>query len=136
MSVGVGFLGREIDFTLGGSTLAGIVSKSLSMNNAPVDTSDDTSAGNAEYLAIPGRKDVTMGLSLKCKNLDLVQSFFDNTSQMYAVLVTFPDGTTTNSTIAGDAFMTSTSLEGEHEGLTTIDIELTFSGAVTFTAAT
>lgn len=136
MSVGVGFLGREIDFTMGGSTLAGVVSKSLSMNNSPIDTSDDQSSGNAEYLAIAGRKDVTIGLSLKCKNLDLVQSYFDNTSQIYAVLITFPDGTNTNSTIAGDAFVTSTSLEGEHEGLTTVDIELSFSGAVTFTAAT
>lgn len=136
MTVGVGFLGREIDFTMGGSTLAGVVSKSLSMSNSPIDTSDDNSNGWAEMLATPGRKDVTIGLSLKCKNLDLVQSFIDNASQIYAIVITFPDGTTTNSSISGDAFATSTSLEGEHEGLTTVDIELAFSGAVTFTAAT
>ncbi|MCP3702237.1 MAG: hypothetical protein GY954_04805, partial [Alteromonas sp.] len=93
MSVGVGFLGRQIDFTLGGATLAGIVSKSLSINNSAVDTSDDDSNGWAESLATPGRKEITIGLSLKAKNLSLIQSAIDNTSQIYASLLTFPDGT-------------------------------------------
>ena len=136
MSVGVGFLGRQIDFTLGGATLAGIVSKSLSINNSAVDTSDDDSNGWAESLATPGRKEITIGLSLKAKNLSLIQSAIDNTSQIYATLLTFPDGTLTNSTLGGDAFMTTVSLSGEHEDLTTIDIELMYSGEPTFTAAT
>lgn len=136
MTVGVGFLGRDIDFTMGGSTLAGVVSKSFSINNSPVDTSSDTSNGFAEMLAEPGRKETTIGLSLKVKNLDLIQSAIDNTSQIYATTITFPDGTTTNSEIAGDAFLTSVSLSGEHEELTTIDVELSYSGPITFTAAT
>ncbi len=136
MSVGVGFLGRQIDFTLGGATLAGIVSKSLSINNSAVDTSDDDSNGWAESLATPGRKEITIGLSLKAKNLSLIQSAIDNTSQIYASLLTFPDGTSTPSTIAGDVFMTTVSLSGEHEDLTTVDVELMYSGEPTFTAAT
>ena len=136
MSVGVGFLGRDIDFTLGGATLAGVVSKSLSINNTAVDTSDDNSNGWAESLATPGRKEITIGLSLKAKNLDLIQSAIDNTSQIYATVITFPDGTTTNSDLSGDAFLQSVSLSGEHEDLTTIDIELLYSGAPTFTPAT
>jgi len=136
MSVGVGFLGRQIDFTLGGATLAGIVSKSLSINNSAVDTSDDDSNGWAESLATPGRKEITIGLSLKAKNISLIQSAIDNTSQIYASLLTFPDGTSTPSTIAGDVFMTTVSLSGEHEDLTTVDVELMYSGEPTFTAAT
>jgi predicted secreted protein len=136
MSVGVGFLGREIDFTFGGVTLAGVVSKSLSISNSAVDTSDDTSSGWAESLAKPGRKEITIGLSLKCKDLSLVQSVIDNASQIYATVLTFPDGTTTNSDITGDVFLTSVSLSGEHEDLTTIDIECMYSGTPVFTAAT
>lgn len=136
MSVGVGFLGREIDFTMGGATLAGVVSKSLSINNSALDTSDDTSNGWAESLATPGRKEITLGLSLKAKNLDLIKSAIDNASQIYATVVTFPDGTTTGSTITGDAFLTTVSLSGEHEDLTTVDIELMYSGAPVFAAAT
>ena len=136
MSVGVGFLGRQIDFTLVGATLAGIVSKSLSINNSAVDTSDDDSNGWAESLATPGRKEITIGLSLKAKNISLIQSAIDNTSQIYASLLTFPDGTSTPSTLAGDVFMTTVSLSGEHEDLTTIDVELMYSGEPTFTAAT
>lgn len=136
MSVGVGFLGRQIDYTIGGATIAGIVSKSLSINNSAVDTSDDDSNGWAESLATPGRKEITIGLSLKAKNLSLIQSAIDNTSQIYASLLTFPDGTSTPSTLAGDVFMTTVSLSGEHEDLTTIDVELMYSGEPTFTAAT
>jgi len=136
MSVGVGFLGRDIDFTIGGATIAGTVSKSFSYSGAPVDTSDDFSDGNKEYLAEPGSKEYTIGLSLKVKNLDLVQSVIDNTSQIYATNITFPDGTTTGSEIAGDAFLASLSLTGEHEDLTTMDVELNYSGPITFTAAT
>lgn len=135
MSVGVGFLGREIDFTMGGATLAGVVSKSLSINNSALDTSDDTSNGWAESLATPGRKEITLGLSLKAKNLDLIKSAIDNASQIYATVVTFPDGTS-GSTITGDAFLTTVSLSGEHEDLTTVDIELMYSGAPVFAAAT
>tara|TARA_R110000796_G_scaffold98555_1_gene206059 strand:+ start:628 stop:1038 length:411 start_codon:yes stop_codon:yes gene_type:complete len=136
MSVGVGFLGREIDFTIGGTTLAGVVSKSLSINNTSIDTSDDTSNGFAESLATPGRKEITLGLSLKAKNLSLIQSAIDNSSQMYATVITFPDGASTGSTLTGDAFLTTVSLSGEHEDLTTIDIELMYSGAPVFVAAT
>lgn len=136
MSVGVGFLGRQIDFTLGGATLAGIVSKSLAINSSSVDTSDDNSNGWAEALAEPGRKEITIGLSLKAKNLSLIQSAIDNTSQIYASVLTFPDGTITPSNITGDVFMSNVSLSGEHEDLTTIDVELMYSGAPAFTAAT
>ena len=136
MSVGVGFYGREIDFTMGGVTLAGVVSKALSISNSAVDTSDDSSNGLAESLAKPGRKEITLGLSLKVKNLNLVKSAIDNESQLYASVLTFPDGTTTNSTITGDVFMTSVSLSGEHEDLTTMDVELMYSGAAVFVAAT
>ena len=136
MSVGVGFLGRQIDFTLGGATLAGVVSKSLSISNSAVDTSDDDSNGWAESLATPGRKEITIGLSLKAKNISLIQSAIDNESQIYASLLTFPDGTNTPSTIAGDVFMSTVSMPSEHEDLTTIDVELMYSGEPTFTAAT
>lgn len=136
MTVGIGFLGRQVDFTIGGATLAGIVSKSLAINNTPVDTSDDNSNGWAEMLAVPGRKEVTISISTKVKSLDMVMSAINNASQIYAVVITFPDGTTTNSTITGDAFLSSVSPTGEHEGLTTLDFEMSFSGEVTFTAAT
>lgn len=135
MSVGTGFIGREVDFQFGGSTVAGMVSKALSINNTPLDTSDDTSDGNAEYLAIPGRKDITISLSVKVKNLDIMLSILNNVSQVYTSLMTFPDGTN-GSTLAGDVFLTSASYNGEHEGLFMLDLELTYSGAVTFTAAT
>ena len=136
MSVGVGFLGREIDFTMGGVTLPGVVSKALSINSSSIDTSDESSGGWAESLATPGRKEITLGLSLKVKNLNLIKSAIDNASQIYASVLTFPDGTTTNSTITGDVFMTTVSLSGEHEDLTTVDIELMYSGAPVFVAAT
>ena len=136
MTVGVGFLGRAMILTFGGASIPGIVTKGLSLDDTPVDTSDDQSSGNGEYLAEPGRKDRSITLSIKVKNLDLVQSKLETTSQIYAVTLTFPDGASTGSVVSGDAFFNNFALTGEHEGLTTADITLTFSGDVSFTAAT
>ena len=112
------------------------MSKSLAINNTFVDTTDDNSNGWTESLAEPGRKEVTLGISYKVKSLDLVQSILQNTSQIYTNTLTFPDGTTTGSQIAGDVQLNSVSVTGEHEGLTTMDAEFTYSGAVNFTPAT
>lgn len=139
MSVGGGFLGRKVKVTsFGGSTLAGIVSKDLSYSISGVDTTDDSSAGNAEYLSEPGRIDRTLSISGKCKNLDLLASIETNVAtgqNIYSMTLTFPDGTS-GSTLEGDWFITSFTIGAPHEEATTFEMEIASSGSVTFTPAT
>ena len=140
MSVGPGMLGREVIWTLGGVTLAGVVSKGLSLSMTKGDTSDDNSSGNAEYHSTPLRFDETISISGKTKKLDLLYTIKTNVAagkNIYTSTMTFPDGTTTPSVWAGDVFIDSFSLGSmEHESLGTFEAAMSVSGESTFTAAT
>ena len=128
MSVGIGIIGREITFNLGGSALVGVNSKGFSFNNEPLDTTDDNSSGWQERLATSGQKSIEFTMSGIVKNLELVAAYF-GTSQIFPVAVTYPDG----STLTFDAFMDSLSKTGESNALTTFDATFSSSGAPTFT---
>jgi len=134
MSVGGGFKGDAVKITgFGGSTIAGIVSKSLAYSIAGLDTTDDTTGGNAEYHSEAGRIDRTMSISGKTRNLDMIASLEQNlgTGQnIYAITISWPDG----STMAGDVFITSFNQDNPHEELATFEMEIAFSGRPTFTA--
>jgi predicted secreted protein len=131
MSSGIGIIGREVTVTVGAATILGVLSKSLSFNNTPLDTTDDQSDGWQERLAIAGRKSVEFGLSGQVKNLDLVAAYFGE-SQLFAVSVAYPDG----STLTFDAFMDSFSHSGAEGELTTFEATFSSSGEPVFTAAT
>lgn len=134
MTAGVGILGREVIATVGGLTLLGVTSKGLSFNNEPLDTTDDSSTGWQERLALPGVKSVEFTMSGLLKNLELVNAYVKDgsNSQLFAVSITYPDG----SVLTMDAFMDSLNATGESNALTTFDATFSSSGAVTFVAGT
>ena len=123
MSVGIGIIGREITFTLGGSALTGVNSKGFTFNNEALDTTDDNSSGWQERLA------VEFTFSGIVKNLELVAAY-SGTSQIFPIVATYPDG----STLTFDAFMDSISNTGEANSLTTFDASFSSSGSVVFVA--
>jgi predicted secreted protein len=129
MSVGIGIVGRDITFTLGGSALVGVNSKGFTFNNEALDTTDDNSSGWQERLATPGLKSVEFTFSGIVKNLELIAAYA-GTSQIFPVVATYPDG----STWSGDFFMDSVSATGESNGLTTFDASFSSSGSQTFVA--
>lgn len=132
MSVGVGIIGREVTFTLGGSAILGVTSKGISFSNEMLDTTDDNASGWQEFLAIPGLKSAEMSISGITKNLELMAAYF-GTSQIFAVEKTYPDG----SVLTFDAAMTGApSFTGGSNELMTYELTLTSSGPVTFTPGT
>ena len=132
MAVGQGIIGREVTLTVGGVSILGVQTKGLTVNNEPLDTTDDNSAGWAEALAIPGQKSVEMPFSGLVKNLELLRAIMVNESQIYACVMTYPDG----SDVTGDFFMANFNETGEYNGLKTFDVSLQSSGEPTFTAGT
>lgn len=128
-------IGREVTFTLGAATLVGVNSKGFTFNNEPLDTTDDNSSGWQERLAKPGVKSIEFTISGIIKNLELIKAYA-GTSQIFPVVVTYPDGATTNSTLSFDAFLDSVSKTGESNGLVTFDASFSSSGEATFTAGT
>jgi len=131
MTVGIGIIGREITFTLGGSALVGVNSKGFTFNNEPLDTTDDNSSGWQERLAVPGVKSLEFTMSGIAKNLELIKAY-SGTSQIFPVAVAYPDG----STLTFDAFLDNVSNTGESNALSTFDASFSSSGAVTFTPGT
>lgn len=135
MSVGIGMIGREVIITLGGGSITGVNSKGFTFNNEPLDTTDDNANGWQERLAKPGLKSLEFTISGIVKNLELLQAYM-GTSQIFPVVVTYPDGVTTNSSLTFDVFMDSVSQTGESNGLVTFDASFSSSGALVFTPGT
>lgn len=128
MSVGVGIVGREVTFTMGGGVLAGVLSKNITLNNEPLDTTDDQGSGWQQRLAKSGRKSIEFAVNGLLKNLEVVRSYFED-SNMFAVVITYPDG----STLSFDAYLDNFSTGGAENELITFDASFSSSGVPTFT---
>jgi predicted secreted protein len=128
MSVGIGIIGREVTFTLGGSAVVGVNSKGIAFSNEMLDTTDDDSSGWTEFLATAGLKSAEFSVSGLTKNLELMSAYF-NASQIFAIVKTYPDG----STLTFDAAMTGApSFSGESNAVMSFEASFTSSGPVVF----
>lgn len=132
MTAGVGNLGSDIELTYGGSTLVGIITKDVTLSNAPLDVTDDQSGGHRELMAQSGLQTLDLTLSGPLKNLELMEMFYNGVSKMAAAQITYADG----STLAFDAVLTEFSHSGDSNDPTTFSASIQSSGAPTFTAAT
>ncbi len=128
MSVGIGIIGREVTFTLGGSAVLGVTSKGIAFTNEMLPSTDDNASGWQEYLATAGLKSAEFSISGLTKNLELMSAYF-NSSQIFEVVKTYPDG----STLTFDAALTGApSFTGESNAIMTYDASFTSSGEIIF----
>lgn len=133
MAAGRGLVGREISLTVGGSSILGVVSKSISYSNEGVEVTDDDSSGFRELLATGGLRSVDLSISGLVKNYELLRTITDANSQMVAVSIGLGDAST-ESTLAFDAHIGSLEISGESNAGVEFSAELASSGTVTFTA--
>lgn len=131
---GIGELGRDVTITIGGKNIMGRQSKGISINNEPVDVTDDDSSGFRELMAKPGLKSLDLPISGVIKNREIMNSLMGSAddSQMFATVITYTDG----SVLSGNFFWNSYSETGEANGAYTFDSTLLSSGVVTFTPGT
>ena len=132
MTVGVGFAGRKVTLTLGGVGNIAITTKGLSVNNTMIDVTSDKSDGWVTGLAEPGERNIEFSFSGVVENLNLLMSAISNVSQIYACVLTYPDG----STVSGDFSLGSYSDTGEYNEKYTFEAALASSGVVNFAAGT
>ena len=129
MSVGAGMLGREIALTVAGQPIAGVLSKGISIANEPVDVSSDDSGAFRELMAQAGKETIDISLSGVTKNMELERSIITNESKIYALVITYSDG----SVLTLDGFVGSYSTTGETATAQTFDASFSSSGTYTFT---
>lgn len=129
MSAGISIKGRQVLMTIGGQNILGLQSKGLTVNNTFVETTDDNAGGWTEFDAVPGLKSVELPFSGIVKNLEMLRAIMTAGSNIFAITLTYPDG----STAAGDFAMNSYTETGESNEGYTFEVSLASSGAVTFT---
>ena len=135
-----GFTGRKVIFKWGAddspvAAEAGVRTKNLSINNEPVDVTNDDSDGWRTLLTEAGEKSVNLSLSGIVIDGGLKAEAFADTDGsplvdlVRHVTLTYPDG----GVIEGDFFLATYNETGEYNGATTFDCELQSTGAITFT---
>ena len=127
---GGGILGRSITLTLGGAAVAGVRTKGITINNEPVDVTDDSAAGFRQLFARAGTTSIDISLSGVTKSLSLMRSVIENNSKVYSLVFTYNDG----SSLSLDGFIASYSATGEYNGAETFEASLQSTGDYTFTA--
>lgn len=132
MAVGKGFAGRKVTLTIGGVGNIAITTKGLSVNNSMIDVTNDQSDGWATALAEPGQRAIELTFSGVVENLNLLMSAISNTSQIYACVLTYPEG----STVTGDFSFGTFSDTGEYNEKDTFEASMASSGEVVFVAGT
>lgn len=129
MSAGISIKGRQVLMTIGGQNILGLQSKGLTVNNTFVETTDDNANGWTEFDAVPGSKSAELPFSGIVKNLEMLRAIMQSGSNIFAITMTYPDG----STVAGDFAMNSYTETGESNEGYTFEVSLASSGAITFT---
>lgn len=135
MPAGTGLLGRDITMTVGGATLAGVVTKDFTIANTAIDVTDDQSSGYRELLAKGGMKSLDLSVAGDTKNYELVSSLFAST-QMVNCVVDLGDGATTDSNLTFDALIAEVTFGGSANEKVEFSTSLQSSGTITWTAGT
>jgi len=121
----------QIDTGGGYTTIAAVRTKSVSINNEPVDITSDDSDAWRTLLAEPGSRSMDMSISGLTTDEVLMDIITTGTSS-YALSdykIVYPD----TSVHTGDFFLASLSRTGEYNGAVTFEASLQSSGEVVYT---
>lgn len=115
------------------TTLAGVISKSVAINQEPVDVTTDDADGWRTLLAEPGTRSVDLSVSGVTESDYLREQITVGTSSVAFedIRITYPNG----DTITGSFFLNSLTETGETTAGVTFEGSLQSSGEITYTAA-
>lgn len=125
------FAGRKATITKGATAIAAIRTRTVTINNEPIDITSDDDNGFRTLLELPGTKTLDMSIEGVAKDGVLLTSVMSTTDIMEAISILFP----TIGTIAGDFVVTSFEVGAPYNEAATFSASLQSSGAFTFTPA-
>jgi len=123
-----GFVGRSIALTWGGSALAGVREKKVSVNGAAIDVSSGENDGYRLLLTVPAQSELNLSLSGITKSSQLRDDKMAG-DLTKTVVMTYPDG----SIITGTFYLQTYNETGPYNDATTFDCELLSSGEWDYT---
>jgi len=128
-------VGRAVGLTWGGVAIGGLQSKTMKLNGAPIDVSNDDSDGLRELLIAGGEavldtKSIDLSLSGVVVDETLREDWM-NGDTAKTLQVTFASG----ATLSGTFCMTDYSEKMAYKEAITVDVTFQSSGAWTYTPA-
>lgn len=128
--------GRVIRLEIGGNFLLGVTTSNIDLSTDMIDITNYESNRNKEYLS--GEKGATISASFTFDSAvssvgfsDLVNTWNAGTS----VAFVYGDSTAGGDVLTGNAFISSLSLTGDKNSVSTADVTLTTTGAITLDIA-
>lgn len=125
------FVGRKATITKGATPIAAIRTRTVSINNEPVDITSDDDNGFRTLLQNPGTKTLDLSIEGVAKDATLLTSVMSTTDIIETLSILFP----TIGTIAGDFVVASFEVAAPYNEAATFTASLQSSGAFTFTPA-
>ena len=119
--------GRELVIKKATVPLAGIRTKSISINRTPIDVTNDDDDGVRKLLLDAGEVTVDLSFDGVTKNSTLRSASLDPTSVLEALVIEFPAG----ASITGNFFVTSYEETGTYNDAVTFSASLQSAGALT-----
>ena len=127
---------RRLVIAQGGTPIAGVNQKSISINGEPIDITDDQSSGWRTFDSDVGRRSVDLsieGYAVETSSA-LRDALLSGTPTLLLtnISITYPNG----DAITGDFFLSSLEESGPENEALSFSAEMQSSGPITFTPAT
>jgi TP901-1 family phage major tail protein len=126
------FVGRRALLKKGTTTIAAVRSRTVTINNEPVDITSDDDNGFRTLLQDPGTKTMDISFEGVAKDAVTLNDVMSTADIMNGYSILFP----TIGTLAGEFVVTSFEIGAPYNEAGTFSCTLQSSGAFTFTAAT
>ena len=125
-----GFVGRKAEIKKGSTTVAAVRTRTVTINNEPVDITSDDDLGFRKMLQDPGTKTLDMSVEGIMKNTtDFLGVAMSTTNIIEGYSILFPG----LGTLAGDFVVTGFEVGAAYNEAATFSATLQSSGAFTFT---
>lgn len=125
------YSGRQLTISRNGTVIAGVRTKSFTVNGAPVDITTDDDEGYRTLLAESGEQQIDASVEGLLKNDTLLSAMVAGTALIEDGVITLPSG----ATITGDFRLNSMEVGGEYKDAVTFTAELQSTGEFSFTPA-
>lgn len=125
-----GFVGRDVEVRKGTTTgvlVAGVRTKSVTINNEPIDVTTDDSAGFRELLETSSERHFDLSVEGLTKNTDLLELAVAGTALIDEFSIVFPG--TPNVVVRGDFRINNFQMGAEYNDAVTFTAELQSTGS-------
>ena len=122
--------GRELLIKKGASVIAGVRTKTVTINGEPIDVTTDDDSGFRTLLADPATRSIDLSVEGITKDASLRAIVAGAGPQLLTdITIEYPNG----DVISGDFYLVSVEESGEYQDAVTFTASLQSSGAFTYT---